>query len=52
MGALVNAAIPFVVGAYCLLVGFRIVGSKPGGNPATTSGIQSSGSFSSWQVPC
>jgi hypothetical protein len=33
MGALVNAAIPFLVGIYCLLVGFRIIGSKPGENP-------------------
>jgi hypothetical protein len=33
MAALINAAIPFLVGVYCLLVGFRIVGSKPGVNP-------------------
>jgi hypothetical protein len=33
MGPLVNAAIPFFVGIYCLLVGFRVVGSKPGVNP-------------------
>jgi hypothetical protein len=33
MGSLVNAAIPFFVGVYCLLVGFRVVGSKPGVNP-------------------
>jgi hypothetical protein len=33
MGPLVNAVIPFLVGVYCLLVGFRIVGSKPGVNP-------------------
>jgi hypothetical protein len=33
MGALVNAAIPFCVGVYCLLVGFRLVGNKPGENP-------------------
>jgi hypothetical protein len=33
MGTLINAAIPFVVGVYCLLVGFRVVGSKPGANP-------------------
>jgi hypothetical protein len=33
VGALVNAAIPFFVGIYCLLVGFRVVGSKPGVNP-------------------
>lgn len=33
MGSLVNAAIPFFVGIYCLLVGFRVVGSKPGANP-------------------
>jgi hypothetical protein len=33
MASLVNAAIPFFVGVYCLLVGFRIVGSKPGANP-------------------
>jgi hypothetical protein len=33
MGALVNAAIPFIVGIYCLLVGFRVVGKKPGADP-------------------
>ena len=33
MGALVNAAIPFCVGVYCLLFGFRIVGKKPGVDP-------------------
>ncbi len=33
MGQLVNAAIPFCVGIYVLLVGFRLVGSKPGVNP-------------------
>jgi hypothetical protein len=33
MGRLVDAAIPFFVGIYCLLVGFRLVGSKPGTNP-------------------
>jgi hypothetical protein len=33
MGALVNAAIPFGVGIYCLLVGFRVVGKKPGEDP-------------------
>jgi hypothetical protein len=33
MGALVNAAIPFCVGIYCLLVGFRIVGKKAGDDP-------------------
>jgi hypothetical protein len=30
MGVLVNAAIPFLVGIFCLLVGFRVIGSKPG----------------------
>jgi hypothetical protein len=33
MGALVNAAIPFAVGVYCLLVGFRVIGKKPGADP-------------------
>jgi hypothetical protein len=33
MGALVNAAIPFCVGIFCLLVGFRVVGKKPGEDP-------------------
>jgi hypothetical protein len=33
MGTLVNAAIPFVVGVYCLLVGFRLVGKRPGADP-------------------
>jgi hypothetical protein len=33
MGALINAAIPFFVGIYCLLVGFRVVGKKPGEDP-------------------
>jgi hypothetical protein len=33
MGSFVNSAIPFCVGIYCLLVGFRVVGSKPGVNP-------------------
>ena len=33
MAALINAAIPFLVGVYCFLVGFRIVGNKPGVNP-------------------
>ncbi len=33
MGALVDAAIPFLVGVYCLLIGFRVIGSKPGADP-------------------
>jgi hypothetical protein len=33
MGSLVNAAIPFGVGVFCLLVGFRLVGKKPGADP-------------------
>ncbi len=33
MARLVEAAIPFCAGVYVLLVGFRIVGSKPGVNP-------------------
>lgn len=33
MGALVNAAIPFFVGVFVLLVGFRVVGKKPGEDP-------------------
>jgi hypothetical protein len=33
MAQLVNAAIPFLVGVFCLLVGFRVIGSKPGVNP-------------------
>lgn len=33
MGALVNAAIPFCVGIFCLLAGFRVVGKKPGEDP-------------------
>jgi len=33
VGSVVNAAIPFLVGVYCLLVGFRWVGAKPGANP-------------------
>ena len=33
MGSLVNAAIPFCVGVYCLLIGFRVVGKKPGADP-------------------
>lgn len=33
MAALVNAAIPFFVGIYVLLVGFRVVGKKPGVDP-------------------
>jgi hypothetical protein len=33
MGQLVNAAIPFCVGVYALLVGFRVVGARPGVNP-------------------
>jgi hypothetical protein len=33
MGSLVNAAIPFCVGVFCLLVGFRVVGKKPGADP-------------------
>ena len=30
MATLINAAIPFFAGVYCLLVGFRVVGKKPG----------------------
>jgi hypothetical protein len=30
MGTLVNAAIPFCCGIYVLLVGFRVIGKKPG----------------------
>jgi hypothetical protein len=33
MGQLVNAAIPFCVGVYVLLVGFRFIGKKPGVDP-------------------
>jgi hypothetical protein len=33
MAVLIDAAIPFLVGVYCLLVGFRVVGKKPGVNP-------------------
>jgi hypothetical protein len=33
MGALINAAIPFLAGVYALLVGFRVVGKKPGADP-------------------
>lgn len=33
MGALVNVAIPFCVGVYCLLIGFRVIGKKPGEDP-------------------
>ena len=32
-GSLVNAAIPFFVGMFCLLVGFRLVGKQPGADP-------------------
>jgi hypothetical protein len=30
MGSIVDALIPFCGGVYCLLVGFRVVGKKPG----------------------
>jgi hypothetical protein len=33
MGSLINAAIPFFVGVFVLLVGFRFVGKKPGEDP-------------------
>jgi hypothetical protein len=33
MGSLINAAIPFFVGVYLVLVGFRLVGKKPGADP-------------------
>jgi hypothetical protein len=33
IGALVNASIPFFAGIYALLVGFRVVGKKPGQDP-------------------
>ncbi len=33
MGSLVNAAIPFFVGIFLLLVGFRVIGKKPGEDP-------------------
>jgi hypothetical protein len=33
MAQLINAAIPFLVGVFCLLIGFRVIGSKPGVDP-------------------
>ncbi len=30
MGSVVDALIPFCGGVYCLLVGFRVLGKKPG----------------------
>jgi hypothetical protein len=33
MAQVINAAIPFVVGVFCLLSGFRVIGKKPGADP-------------------
>ena len=45
MGSLINAAIPFFIGIYCLLVGFRVVGSKPGVNPKYDQMLERFGIF-------
>jgi hypothetical protein len=45
MASLINAAIPFCVGIYCLLVGFRVVGGKPGVNPKYDQMLERFGIF-------
>ena len=45
MANLINAAIPFLGGVYCLLVGFRVVGPKPGVNPKHDAMMVKFGAF-------
>ena len=33
MAQVINAAIPFLVGVFCLLTGFGVIGKKPGVDP-------------------